>query len=322
MDKEFAHYGAKSIKLELRRLGIKPPSISTIKRIIKDNDLIQKHSKYQKKGTPYPENLTTAIGPNSIHQVDFWGPRYITNDGRFYSLNVMDVYTRRVITSPARYKRTQEAIDGLIKAWSYLGKPGFMQFDNALAFRGSNRHPRSFGKVIKLCLLYGIQPIFIPLSEPWRNGHIEKFHDSLEKKFFRAIEFDSFKHMCDKLKSFNDYHNKEYRYSPLGDHTPDEIYKRDRLSKKEAKTQYKLPNNLEIAAGNIHIIRLIRSDLQLNIFGETFNMPKELEYEYVVATICTDSHFIRVYDSQLKSLFTLTYKLPSKCNTVNDVMNP
>lgn len=320
MNKEYAHYGAKSIILELSRLGIDPPSISTIKRIIKNNNLTQKKSKYQKKGTPYPNALTTAIGPNSIHQVDFWGPRFITGDGRFYSLNIMDVYTRRVITYPARHKRTQEAVNGLIKAWRILGEPDFMQFDNALSFRGSNRYPRSFGKVIKLCLSYDIQPIFIPLSEPWRNGYIEKFHDSLEKKFFRAIKFDSYKHMCNKLKEFNDYHNNEYRYSPLGDHTPNEIYKRDRLSKNENK-KYKIPKKLEIEDGNIHVIRLIRSDLKLNIFGETFDMPDDLKYEYVVATICTDSNFIRVYDSQLKSLLTIPYRIPSKCNSVNDVLD-
>lgn len=319
MNKEFAHYGPKSIQLEIRRLEIEPPSISTIKRVIKKNDLVQKNTKYKKKGTPYPDNLTTAIGPNSIHQVDFWGQKNITGDGRFYCLNIMDVYSRRVITYPARRKRTQEAVEGIIKAWQHLGLPDYMQFDNALQFRGSNRYPRSFSKVIKLCLVNKIQPIFIPVSEPWRNGYIEKFNDTLNKKFFRAIKFESYPHMCNKLKSFTAYHNNEYRYSPLGDHTPEEVYKRDRLN--SSKLKYKIPNNPEIEDGNIHVIRLIRSDLKLNIFSETFDMPQELEYEYVVATICTDSHIIRVYDNQLKSLFTLPYKIPNKCNSANDVLD-
>ena len=319
MDKEFAHYGPKSIQLEIRRLEIKPPSISTIKRVIKDNDLVQKNTKYKKKGTPYPDALTTAIGPNSIHQVDFWGQKNITGDGRFYCLNIMDVYTRRVITYPARRKRTQEAVKGITKAWDHLGLPDYMQFDNALQFRGSNRYPRSFGKVIRLCLVNGIQPIFIPVSEPWRNGYIEKFNDTLNKKFFRAIKFDNYPHMCNKLKSFTTYHNNKYRYSPLGDNTPEEIYERDCLN--SSKLKYKIPNNPEIENGEIHVIRLIRSNLKLNIFSETFDMPKKLEYEYVVATICTDSHMIRVYDNQLNSLFTLPYKIPNRCNSVNDVLN-
>ena len=33
------------------------------------------------------------------------------------------------------------------------------------------------------------------------------------------------------------------------------------------------------------MVRLIRSDLKLNIFGETFPLPPELKLEYVVAII-------------------------------------
>ena len=37
--------------------------------------------------------------------------------------------------------------------------------------------------------------------------------------------------------------------------------------------------------GRYHLVRFIRSDFQLNIFGEFFPAPPETEYEYVVATI-------------------------------------
>jgi putative transposase len=37
--------------------------------------------------------------------------------------------------------------------------------------------------------------------------------------------------------------------------------------------------------GRYHVVRLIRSDLKLNIFGEVFPVPPELKLEYVVATI-------------------------------------
>jgi transposase InsO family protein/transposase-like protein len=310
MKKKYAHIGAQAIDWELQRMGIKAHSLSTISRIIKRNNLIKRKSKFQKKGTPYPD--LPICGPNTLHQVDFWGPRYITGDGRFYCFNVMDVYTRRVITYPARHKRGQEALIGIIKAWKQLGEPDYIQFDNALSFRGSNRYPRSFNLVIKWCLFNGVQPIFIPVSEPWRNGFIEKFNDTLNKKLFRQIEFDSFNHFCKKLKDFNDYHNHNYRYSPLGGHTPNEVYKRDCISNQKLKKEYKMPEDLPITDGYIHIIRLIRSDLNLNIFGESFSVPESLKYEYVVATICTDTHMIRVFNSQWENLFTIPYKIPNK----------
>src|SRR6056297_1165120 len=281
MEEKYALIGPQTIHWELKRLGVKPPSLSTIKRIIKRNNLIVKKSKYHKKGTPYP--TLPICGPNVVHQVDFGGPRYITGDGRFYSFNIMDVYTRRTLINPNRYKRGKEALAGIIKACKQLGEPDYIQFDNALSFRGSTRYPRSFGIVIRWCLYNGIQPIFIPVSEPWRNGYIEKF---------------------------NEYHNNNYHYSPLGGKTPNEIFKRDCLTNKIFKDDYKISSDLPITDGFIHIIRLIRSDLKLNIFGETFKMPKTLKYEYVVATICTDSHIIRIYDSKWNSLFTIPYSLP------------
>jgi len=37
-------------------------------------------------------------------------------------------------------------------------------------FHDSNKHPRSFGIILKTCLYFGIQPVFIPIAEPWGNG--------------------------------------------------------------------------------------------------------------------------------------------------------
>ncbi len=128
-----------------------------------------------------------------------------------------------------RRKRAQEALEGIKTAWELLGQSDFIQFDNDLAFRGSNRYPRSFGPVIRLCLRHGIQPIFIPASEPWRNGHLEKFHHTLEKQFFRQINFSSFKNLVQEIGEFNSYHNQHSRYSPLDGYTPNEVYARDRI---------------------------------------------------------------------------------------------
>jgi len=308
MEKKFAQIGPQTIDWELRRMGMTPPSQATIKRVIERHGLKKLTQEYQRKGTPYP-NLPVWF-PNTLHQVDFWGPRYITGDGRFYSLNVMDVYTRRVSTYPDRHRNSETALKGLIRAWETLGEPEFIQFDNALAFRGSNRHPRSFSSVIKWCLYNKIQPIFIPHSEPWRNGHLERFHDKLEKQFFRQITFSSYSHLCSEMEKFTEYHNWHHHYSPLGGRTPIEVYERDKLW--NFNSSYSIPNNFQLDDGFIHVVRLIRSDLKLNVFSETFPVPEELEYEYVVATICTKDHFIRVYNCDRELQFTIPYRLSAR----------
>jgi len=61
-----------------------------------------------------------------------------------------------------------------------------------------------------------------------------------------------------------------------------------------------LPEKLTIAPGYIHIIRFIRSNRILDIFGEKFAMPMEVEYEYVWTTIDTAAQKLNIYhDSKL-----------------------
>ena len=77
-----------------------------------------------------------CLSPNSIHQADLVGPRFIKNDGRFYCLNVMDVDTHRIKSHPCRSKEDHVIADGLVTSWKYLGIPDFLQMDNELSFKG------------------------------------------------------------------------------------------------------------------------------------------------------------------------------------------
>jgi putative transposase len=71
---------------------------------------------------------------------------------------------------------------------------------------------------------------------------------------------------------------------------------------------FKLPSRLSIS-GYIHLIRFIRSNRILDIFGEKLAMPVELEYEYVWATIDTKDESLSIYhDSVLVD--KLDYPLP------------
>jgi len=125
--------------------------------------------------------FTEPLDCNHIHQADLLGPRYLKGNGRFYSLNIMDLYSHRIFLHPQRRKDDQSVALGLISCWKTMGIPDFLQVDIELCFRGSNRYPRSFGIVIKLCLVLGIEIVFIPIGEPWRNGAIESFNDTYNR---------------------------------------------------------------------------------------------------------------------------------------------
>ena len=47
--------------------------------------------------------------------------------------------------------------------------------------------------------------------------------------------------------------------------------------------------------GRYHLVRLIRSDLKLNVFGEFFSVAPELKLEYVVATIDVKDQKLKLF---------------------------
>jgi len=71
----------------------------------------------------------------------------------------------------------------------------------------------------------------------------------------------------------------------------------------------KLPQIDDIPDGTVHLIRFIRSDRKLDIFGEKFEVSKELVYSYVRAAIVTEIHRLQVYcGDELVHVFE--YQLP------------
>ena len=57
----------------------------------------------------------------------------------------------------------------------------------------------------------------------------------------------------------------------------------------------KIPVLDYIPDGNITLIRFIRSDRKLDIFGEKFKVSKDLIYFYVKAVIVTEIHALQIY---------------------------
>ena len=186
LEKEkYAQTGAISIQYEFFRQGKQVPAVWTINRVLKAHGLVRKKpSGYKSKNLPYPGNNYI-----SVHQMDFVGPRYIKNYGRVYSLNIIDIETHYTHINPVAGKNVKYIIQSVIRFWQEYGFPDYLQMDNELSFRGSNIHPKSLGKLIRFALSQCVGVIFIPVSEPWRNGIIEKFNDKFDKYFYRQNVF-------------------------------------------------------------------------------------------------------------------------------------
>jgi len=91
-------------------------------------------------------------------------------------------------------------------------------------------------------------------------------------------------------------HNSTYRYSKLKGQTP--LKALACMGRKLVyPNQEKAPRHpLEKPeTGCYHLVRFIRSNCQLNIFGELFSVPPETQYEYVVATIDVKKQKLKLF---------------------------
>ena len=276
--------GAQAISWELEAMQVSPlPSLRTISRIVSREGLTHRRTgRYEPKGRPYPKLIGQHV--NDVHQSDYVGPCYLSGPLRFYSMNSVDLATGRCAVTPVFNKAAQSAIDAIWSNWWRLGIPKHQQVDNELVFYGSHRHPRGLGCLIRLCLAQGVELWFIPMAEPWRNGVVEKFNDHYRGGFLRRVIMQGAEDLYRESLVFEAKHNTRYRYTKLQGRTPQMALGRTQIRLPESPTapQHPLPKP---ESGRYHLVRFIRSDAVLDVFGEKFRMPPEVVYEYVIATV-------------------------------------
>lgn len=278
--------GAQAIEWELKESGIEPvPSLRSINRILSREELTNRRTGcYEPKGKKYPALVAKEV--NQVHQTDFVGPCYLNGPVRFYSLNSVDLATARCAVNPVINKSGQNTVDAIWSSWCRLGIPNHQQVDNEAVFFGSRQFPRGMGNLIRLCLLYQVEPWFIPMAEPWRNGVVEKFNDHYRGRFLSRVPMRGEEDLREQSLIFEQKHNTCYRYSKLKGLTPQKALDQSRHAIRFPETSQAPKHPLrKPTAGRYHLVRFIRSNLVLDIFGERFKMPSEATYEYVIATI-------------------------------------
>ncbi len=167
---------------------------------------------------------------------------------------------------------------------------------------GSPTHPRGMGPLIRLCLHYKIELWFIPQSEPWRNGVVEQFNNHYQQKFLDRVPMRTADELREGALAFEQKHNSRYRYSKLNGKTPMETLAQS------GKKPLRFPPNQSVPktpikkpeSGCYHLIRFIRSDCKLDIFGEHFRVSPDLQYEYVVATIDVKKQKLKLFHEQFQ----------------------
>ena len=292
---KYAQRGVLSIQWELKKLGLKEiPPVWTINRIIARNNLVKEPEIYEKRNKLYPSIKVDS--PNVLHQLDLIGPRYLGKGkaNKFFSFNLIDTFSNAIKIKPCLGKKDVFATELIVSAWQKLGIPKYLQVDNELSLKGSNRHPRTFGDVIKLCLCLGVEIIFVPEAEPWRQGVIEKFNDVYDKMFFRSQVFRDFSHLDKESLVFENFHNNNHRYGKLKGKTPWLVH--TSVARRILPASFNLhKRHIPFKDGRVSFIRLTDENGKVRFFTETFLVEKELVNEYVKGTIFTKPGLLKFY---------------------------
>lgn len=290
----FSQYGPQAIYYTLLQKGYSPPPPWTIARIVYRHDLVRKKKtgSYIAKGKTYPYSYCLA------HQMDFVGPRYLSSKARYYFLSLIDCDGHWCQTSVLDNRRALSVCECLIRFWKGAGIPDFLQMDNDLSFWGSMNRPGAVGKVTRLCLLHGVTPVFIPQGEPWRNGIVEWFNNTMQKHLL-SHDYANLEQLKKAAVHYDQVHNEDHHYSSQNGMTPKQAFQRLDYPLVPLDQSYAMPKgNLPLERGEIHIIRFIRSDCKFNLFGLSFLLPEEAKYEYVKGIILTEEHRLLVFKDQ------------------------
>jgi len=102
---------------------------------------------------------------NSLYQLDVIGPRYLKEDGRFYSVNIIDAYDRLNTIKPERRQNRIAVTKGLLSSCKTLGIPIYEQMDKKLPLQGSNYYP-TFLKWLFVSVFIWVYDLFLFL---WLN---------------------------------------------------------------------------------------------------------------------------------------------------------
>jgi len=303
----YALIGAEAIHFELIALGSsEAPPVRTIHDWLVKANLVSRQSVKPEKRESKPIPLPQAKAVNEVQQLDLKGPVYLRGSGHKYYLAVLrDCYSRRCAIDVLTSRAAEGITNFLVASWQWMGLPRYLQMDNALEFRGSNRYPRSFGRVVRVAIDLGIEPVFNPTSEPWRNGGVERFNGFLDNRLLN-VECADPDALRTQAQACQQACNQTHRLAALSGLTPNEVAAKATLDLLPASYQQHQARSLPQNKGFVSFVRLIRKSGRITLGAEDrFMVDPDLAYTYVLArvdltkktvTISQDNVPLKTYD--------------------------
>jgi transposase InsO family protein len=287
--------GAAAIRAELKVLGIRPlPCERTIERVLQRNGLTTPRVRIApllpRQDYPGPQ----ARASNQLHEVDLVGPIYLKGSGhRYYIWVGKDAFDGAVCLRLVGSRRMDEVLGFLGECWKDLGLPEQVQFDNARELTGWGPAARTLSRVIRLCLHFGVGPVFIPAGEPQFNGGVENFNGWFQPRLFDR----RYTRPCDlrrELARLQEAVNTQHVHPRLGGQTPAQHRRGLRLRKLPAS--FVVPTGRQkLAAGRVTFIRRVSPAGTVTVLSQSYRVGKWHRGLYLRLVVDTGRGWLTAY---------------------------
>jgi putative transposase len=303
--------GASAILAELKALNIRPlPSPRTIERVLQRHGITLPRLRLAR---PLPRQVypaPQAERSNQLHQVDLVGPLYLKGRRhRYYIWVCKDAFDGAVCLRLAYSRHMDEVLCFLGECWKTLGLPQQVQFDNAREIAGWGYAARFLSRVIRLCLRFGIEVVFIPPREPQYNGSAENFNGWFQPRLLQH-HFRWPGDLRRELAVLEETVNNQHVHARLGGLTPAQHRRRQRLQK--VPQRFVVPAEpVPLAAGRVTFIRRVGPTGSVRLLSQKFRVGKRHRGLYLKLVLDTQRRRLTAYlDGQV--LMRWPYKLLNK----------
>jgi putative transposase len=235
-----------------------------------------------------------AGASNQLHEVDLVGPVYLRGSRhRYYIWVGKDAFDGAVCLRLAGSRRMDEVLGFLGECWKDLGLPEQVQLDNARELAGWGPAARTLSRVIRLCLHFGVGPVFIPAGEPQFNGGVEHFNGWFQPRLFDRRSTRP----CDlrrELARLQEAVNTQHVHPRLGGKTPAPHRRGLRLRKLPARFVVPMGRQ-KLAAGRVTFIRRVSPAGTVSVLSQSFRVGKRHRGLYLRLVIDTGRGWLTAY---------------------------
>lgn len=210
-------WGAGKLRELLRRDGISI-AVSTINRILKRNGLVRPKDSHRPAAKRFEREH-----PNQLWQMDFKGDCRL-NHGVCYPLSILDDHSRYAVGLYALPNQLGSTVHtSLVETFEHYGVPEAMLMDHGIPWwANSNRH--GLTRLSVSLIKQGIKLCFGAFRHPQTQGKVERFHRTLEDRFWHRGKPKTLAGFRRTLAEFREEYNQIRPHEALGMAVPAERY--------------------------------------------------------------------------------------------------